>query len=113
MSNCEGCGILELLSDELLNFLLSDNIDICSGLIQDDNFVTAKNGSHNTDELLLSDTKIVSLFLDLELETLVVIFILFLVVLLLPILLLSILLLIILFLISFFFIPLLFFTLLL
>ena len=38
MSNCEGRGILELLSDELLNFLLSDNIDIGGGLIQDDNF---------------------------------------------------------------------------
>ena len=67
MSDCESSSVLELFSDELLDLLLCDNIDVGSSLIQDDDFVTAENGSHNADELLLTYTEIVSFLFDFEL----------------------------------------------
>lgn len=60
----------KLLTDQLLDRLLGHDIDVCGGLVKQDDFVVAEDGADDADELALSDTEVLALFLDLELETL-------------------------------------------
>ena len=46
----------KFLRNELLDDLFSHYIDICSGFIQENDLVMAKNGSYNADELSLTYT---------------------------------------------------------
>ena len=70
VSNAENSCTQELLVDQLLNGLLGHDVDVGCGFIQDDNLVAPENGSDYTNELPLANTQILSLVLDLELQTL-------------------------------------------
>ena len=62
--------VFELLTDQLLDCLLGHDIDVCSGLVKQDDSVVAEDGADDTDELALADTEVFAFFLDLELKTL-------------------------------------------
>ena len=87
MGNGHGSGVLELLSDHLLDLLLGNNINIGCGFIENHNLVSSEDGADNANELLLANAEVASLFLDLEVEALSIIFLLILIFLLLLVLL--------------------------
>ena len=68
--------VFELLTDQLLDCLLGHDIDVCSGLVEQDDSVVAEDGADDADELALADTEVLALFLDLELKTLSFLFLL-------------------------------------
>ena len=57
----------KLLTDQLLDCLLGHDIDVCSGLVEQDDSIVAEDGADDADELALADTEVFAFFLDLEL----------------------------------------------
>ena len=66
---------VEFFIYELLDCLLGHHVDVGSGFIEDDNLVAAKDCSDDTDELALTDTKVLAFFLDFEFEALAFLFV--------------------------------------
>jgi len=54
MGDCDHSRVLELRLNERLDFLLSDEIDVRSGLIKHDNLVLSEDGTADTDQLSLA-----------------------------------------------------------
>ena len=73
--NGQNSRVCELLTDQLLDGLLGHNINVCGGLVEQDDSVVAEDGADDTDELALADTEVFAFFLDLELQTLSFLFI--------------------------------------
>ena len=72
MGDRQDSGTQELLSDESLDGLLGDNINVGGGLIKDHNLVVAKDGTNYANELTLAHTQVLTLRLNLEFEALAV-----------------------------------------
>lgn len=77
MSYAKDCGSLELLTDQSLGGLLGHNVNVGSCFIEDDDFVAAEDSSDDADELTLTHAQVVALFLDFEVEALVLVLFLF------------------------------------
>ena len=77
MGDAEDCGSIELFVDELLSSLLSNNVDVCSCLVKNDDLVVAENGSNDADKLAFTNTEVFAFFLNFEVQSLVIIFFLF------------------------------------
>lgn len=54
MSNGKHSAVLELILNQSLNFLLSGQIDVGCGFIQDDNLVLPQNSPADAEERLLT-----------------------------------------------------------
>ena len=54
MSNCDDCTALKLAVDELLDLLLSDQVDVGSRFIKNDDLVPAEDCADDADQLLLA-----------------------------------------------------------
>ena len=65
MSDGDGCSILELLFNELLDLLLGDHIDVSSSFVENHDSVSSQDGSHDANQLLFTDAEGVSLLLYL------------------------------------------------
>jgi len=59
---------LEAFVNQLLDSSLSNNVDVGSGFVKDDNFVLLEGSSANTDDGFLSRTKIVTVGVDMEVQ---------------------------------------------
>ena len=70
VGNGQDRRVFELLTDQLLDRLLSHDIDVCGGLVEEHNSVVAEDGTDNADELALADTEVLAFFLNLELQAL-------------------------------------------
>ena len=66
MSNSNDRTLSELLLDQRLDFLLSHDVNVCSGLIKHDDLVLAQDGAANADELPLSNAQIRTAFTYLK-----------------------------------------------
>ena len=68
VSDGHHCSSCKFLSNELLDRLFCDYVDIGSSLIEDHNLVLTKDGSADADQLFLSNTEVVSVLGNLVVE---------------------------------------------
>jgi hypothetical protein len=71
---CDGnnCAVFEAFVHQVLNGLLSGNIDVGCGLVQNDYLVLSQDGATDADETLLSRAEVITILLKVELEESVV-----------------------------------------
>ena len=68
MSNRDDCAMLELLRNESLDLLLSDDVDVSSGFIKQNDLVFTQDCPTDADQLLLSWAQVSSVLCYLKVE---------------------------------------------
>ena len=68
MSDGHYCSSCKFLSNELLDRLFCDHVDVGSSLIEDHNLVLTKYGSADADQLFLANAKVVAVLGNLVVE---------------------------------------------
>ena len=76
MSNRNDRTLSELLLDQRLDFLLSHDVNVCSGLIKHDDLVLAKDGPADTNKLAFASAQIGPTFRNFEVDALILHFLL-------------------------------------
>ena len=76
MRDGKDCGAIELFADQLLDRLLSDDVDVGGGFVEHNDLVVPQDGPDDADQLALTDAEVLTLLLDLEVKTLTIVLIL-------------------------------------
>ena len=76
MRDGKDCGAIELFADQLLDRLLSDDVDVGGGFVEHNDLVVPQDGPDDADQLALTDAEVLTLLLDLEVKTLAIVLIL-------------------------------------
>lgn len=69
MGNRNHCTLGKLMINQLLNHLLSHNVDISSCFVKDNDLIFPKDCSTDTDKLFFTSAQIGSSLLDLEVNS--------------------------------------------
>jgi len=75
VGNSQYGGVFEGFVNQFVNFLFCYDVNICGGLVKDDDFILAKDGSTDADQLLFAHRQAITAVVELVVDSFAISFV--------------------------------------